>query len=146
MATEITTKHTASCLCGAVKHEVTGEPFSFLVCHCGNCQKCSGTAFMSNAFFNRKDIRLIQGKDEIKEYLDTATESGKPVARTFCKNCGSSVMIGSPGADVAGIPVGTVDNQPNWPPRKELFPHNKKSWVQGIRTLPKTKNQPKARI
>lgn len=40
-----------SCLCRSVTYEVTGEPFTMRVCHCGNCQKATGAAFMTNAFF-----------------------------------------------------------------------------------------------
>lgn len=50
-------KYHGSCLCGAVEYELTGEPFTHLVCHCVNCQKVTGTAFASNVFFN-KEVRV----------------------------------------------------------------------------------------
>lgn len=40
-----------SCLCHKVQYELTGEPFTFFVCHCVNCRKATGSAFMSNGFF-----------------------------------------------------------------------------------------------
>src|SRR6202034_265236 len=37
-----------SCLCGAVKYEVTGEPKRFYHCHCSRCRKVTGTGHASN--------------------------------------------------------------------------------------------------
>lgn len=50
--------HHGSCLCSAIKYEITGDPFTYLVCHCINCKKATGAAFMANAFF-RTDVRKI---------------------------------------------------------------------------------------
>ena len=36
-----------SCLCGAVKYEVTGEPKRFYHCHCSRCRKATGTGMRS---------------------------------------------------------------------------------------------------
>ena len=44
----------ASCLCGAIKFDITGDPVTFMVCHCVNCQKATGSVFMSNTFFKAK--------------------------------------------------------------------------------------------
>src|SRR6516225_12404475 len=33
------------CLCGKVRYSADAEPAFVGVCHCGNCQKASGTAF-----------------------------------------------------------------------------------------------------
>ena len=49
---------TGSCLCQSIKYTVTGEPLTFRVCHCVNCKKASGSAFMTNAFY----------KDEVDSY------------------------------------------------------------------------------
>ncbi|KAJ7931673.1 Mss4-like protein [Mycena leptocephala] len=40
-----------SCLCRKIRFTVVGEPFSYAVCHCSNCKKFAGSAFMTNAFF-----------------------------------------------------------------------------------------------
>jgi len=39
----------ASCLCGGVRYEVTGELGPVALCHCGMCRKATGSAFASNA-------------------------------------------------------------------------------------------------
>lgn len=32
-----------TCLCGAAKVIVTGEPIAHIVCHCGDCRKWTGS-------------------------------------------------------------------------------------------------------
>ena len=34
---------TGSCLCGAVKYEINGDPVFAGLCHCKDCQKYTGT-------------------------------------------------------------------------------------------------------
>ena len=39
---ESTTRATGSCLCGAVRYEVTGPLRKVVYCHCEQCRKTSG--------------------------------------------------------------------------------------------------------
>ena len=121
--------HSASCLCGAIKFDIAGDPLTFMVCHCINCHKATGSVFMSNTFFKQKvrpnliapwrgaqtnvlwkNVHIKQGKDQIKGYEDKATKSGRILLRSFCALCGSNVFLGTPGSDIIGIPVGVVDH------------------------------------
>ena len=45
-----------SCLCRQVRFTMAGDPFHHIICHCSNCKKASGSAFMANIFF-KKDVR-----------------------------------------------------------------------------------------
>ncbi|KAF8336122.1 Mss4-like protein, partial [Amanita rubescens] len=127
----------ASCLCGAVKFDITGDPVTFMVCHCVNCQKATGSVFMSNTFFKAKNVHITQGQDEISGYEDKATKSGRSFLRSFCSQCGANVLIGNPGGDIIGVPVGVVDDSCDWVPRRELFTHARKPWVKEITTKAK---------
>lgn len=44
-----------SCLCGAVTYTLSSPPLKRFICHCPNCQKFSGSAFMTN-FWYPKDV------------------------------------------------------------------------------------------
>ncbi|KAL1668079.1 Mss4-like protein [Schizophyllum commune] len=125
-------KYHGSCLCGAVQYELTGEPFTHLVCHCVNCQKVTGSAFASNVFFNKEQVSVIKGKEALKEYADPHTQSGKPYHRAFCGKCGSFVL-GFPEQNpkIAIVASGSLDAeyQGKWGPRKELFTQCKRPWL-----------------
>ncbi|KAF6756945.1 Mss4-like protein, partial [Ephemerocybe angulata] len=80
-----------SCLCKAVRYELEGEPVWFRVCHCVNCRKVTGAAFMANVLFPAKSFRITQGEGDLRVYEDGETASGVPMQRWFCGGCGSNV-------------------------------------------------------
>ena len=98
---------TGRCLCGQVHYTVTGDPAFSGICHCRNCQRYTGSAFETIVAFPTEAIK-VQG--ELKTYQDTG-DSGQPVFRRFCPNCGSGVT-----ADVNVLPgmtlvlAGTLDD------------------------------------
>jgi hypothetical protein len=51
-----------SCLCGAVKYEVTGEPRRFYHCHCSRCRKATGTGHASNLFLQPGALKWLSGE------------------------------------------------------------------------------------
>ncbi|KAF5327485.1 hypothetical protein D9619_005132 [Psilocybe cf. subviscida] len=146
-----TTVRTGSCLCGSVRYEITGDPFSFRVCHCQNCRKATGSAFMTNGFFQGKQVHITQGKDTLRSYADPETATGVPLHRYFCSKCGSNVLLRSeaslpenitgPRSDVAIVALGTVDKDHPWKPRVELWPELRRPFVTAIDT---TKPKPAA--
>ncbi|KAF9470482.1 hypothetical protein BDN70DRAFT_821319 [Pholiota conissans] len=110
---------TGSCLCGGVRYEVRGEPITTRVCHCANCKKATGAAFMTNGFFKEGQIRTIQGADLLKSFPDLNTESGTPLNRFFCSVCGSNVFLRSDPSgtrydDIHIIALGTLDAPVEW--------------------------------
>ena len=45
-----------SCLCGAVRYEVTGTPTAFDLDHCSRCRKSSGSAFRAELIFEATEF------------------------------------------------------------------------------------------
>lgn len=128
-----------SCLCNSVQYEITGEPFTFLVCHCNNCKKASGTAFMANAFFKPEQVVVLKGSETIRKYHDRTTASGAAVIRFFCPQCGSNIFLMN--EDHSGYTVvmtGTVDGDIKWVPRREIFTDHKRQWVT-VHPIPRSK-------
>lgn len=78
--------HKGSCLCGAVKFEVTGELGSADACHCIQCRKWTGH-FLPGTEVPRSAV-TIHGKENIKWY-----HSSEKARRGFCNKCGSSLFF-----------------------------------------------------
>jgi hypothetical protein len=57
-----------SCLCGAVKYEVTGTPTAFDLCHCSRCRESSGSAFIAELAFEAAEFEWVSGRSLIKTY------------------------------------------------------------------------------
>ncbi|KAH9481996.1 hypothetical protein JR316_0006526 [Psilocybe cubensis] len=133
---------TGSCLCKAVKYEVAGDPITFRICHCQNCKKATGSAFMTNVFFTEDKLRVTEGQEKLKVYHDHETASGNVLSRYFCSQCGSNVFLqSSDKRAVAGkiriIAAGTLDEEFDWVPKTQLWPELKQHFIHGITTTAK---------
>ena len=114
------------CLCGQVRYKVSGEPLAVVVCHCKNCQKQSGSTFSINIIGQSEQIE-IQGN--LSTYADT-NDSGDPVNRNFCENCGSPIFseILSQGNLIA-LKVGTLDDTSDIEPQTQFWCISKQNWL-----------------
>ncbi|KAJ6519031.1 DUF636 domain-containing protein [Mycena sanguinolenta] len=130
----------ASCLCHKVRFTVEGEPFTYTICHCTNCQRAAGSAFMTNASFAPEKVIVTEGQEFIKAYDDNDTTSGNIITRRFCSNCGTNLFLSSPvKTDWMALSPAMVEGQ-NWVPRRENRPDTKCSWVTEIHLEPKKKS------
>lgn len=119
-------KRQGGCLCSQVRYELSGEPLAVVICHCKNCQKQSGSTFSINIIGQSEQIE-IQGN--LSTYADT-NDSGDPVNRNFCENCGSPIFseILSQGNLIA-LKVGTLDDTSDIEPQTQFWCISKQNWL-----------------
>src|SRR5690242_4500446 len=79
---------TGGCLCGKVRYTANAEPIFIGVCHCTNCQKQSGTAFSVVVAIPKSALSITGTTKSFQDKPD----SGQPMARIFCPECGSPIM------------------------------------------------------
>ena len=121
---------TGSCLCGAVRYEVTA-PFEFLGnCHCSRCRKANGAAYVTWGILTPGTFRWTCG-----EHLVASYESSPGNTRCFCKRCGSS-LASAHGGVVGEVVVGTVDGDPGATPREHIFVGSRAHWHRITDDLP----------
>jgi hypothetical protein len=48
---------TAHCCCGALRVQVFADPNAVGVCHCGECQRRTGSVFGVAAFYKKEHVR-----------------------------------------------------------------------------------------
>lgn len=117
---------TGGCLCGRVRYTVTGEPAFSGLCHCRNCQRYTGSAFEALIAFPAASVS-VQG--ELETYDDTG-DSGQPVHRHFCPNCGSGVVNEVdvlPGVMI--VLAGTLDDPAAFKPTMDVYWSSAQPWV-----------------
>lgn len=114
------------CLCGQVRYSADVTPTFVGICHCRDCQKFTGSAFATVIGVPRKAL-------EVTGVLKTFTkrgDSGKPIERRFCPECGASVLDeceAMPGT--AMIAAGTLDD-PGWvKPAAQIYCASAQPWV-----------------
>ena len=58
------------------------------LCHCANCRKVAGSYVSSNLVIEEEKVAITDRDGSLREYVDGATGSGRPVYRSFCGGCG----------------------------------------------------------
>ena len=66
----MTTLRTGGCLCGAIRYESSGEPVFALQCHCRDCQRQSGSAYVAAVRVPAAEFHITKGNP--KHYIAKA--------------------------------------------------------------------------
>ncbi len=134
-------KFTGGCICGAVRYECSAEPVMTGNCHCRDCQKASGSAFVSALAVPKNALKITGAV----KYYDVKGDSGHTVSRGFCSNCGAR-LFGKPQAmpDLAVITAGSLDD-PSWfRPGMDLYTSSSQPWDYMNPDLPKFSKMPQS--
>ena len=81
---------TAHCSCGALRVEVSADPDVVGVCHCGECQRRTGSVFSVSAFFKKEHVRA-EGPSNI--YVRDGQE-GRKVRMHFLPDVRDDCVLG----------------------------------------------------
>ena len=84
-----------ACHCGQVKIKLTGEPVVDLYCHCHDCQRIAGGAYVPYSIYPYAGVEVTEGK--------TFRWALKDNQRTRCANCGTYLFGDPAGMGVHGI-------------------------------------------
>jgi hypothetical protein len=114
-----------SCLCGAVKYEVSGEPKRFVHCHCSRCRKATGTGHASNLFLQPGVLKWLNGEQQVRTFK---VPEAKRFTNNFCANCGSRLPRQTKDTDSVIIPAGSLDDEVPIEPQARIFTGSRASW------------------
>ena len=94
------------CFCGAVKYRLNAAPMFVHCCHCKDCQRQTGSAFVINALIEAKHV----ASDGTTEIVTLPTDSGRPHDVTRCPTCRTALWSDyGRRKTVYFIRVGTLD-------------------------------------
>jgi hypothetical protein len=133
--------YSGRCLCGAVSYSTDVEPLFTGNCHCKDCQRASGGAFVPAMIFPEARV-AVSGK---AKYFKSTAESGNIHKRGFCPKCGSRMFAkfsAMPG--MLGIAAGTLDNTSAYSPKLDFFVASAVAWNYLDPQLPKKQGAPNA--
>jgi hypothetical protein len=115
-----------SCLCGAVRFEVDGDPETATHCHCSRCRKHSGTAATIGMRVRVEQLRLLAGE----ELLATWQPDPDAGVRVFCTGCGSSLFGGQwPEGPILEVRLGALDGDPGVRPERHIHVGSAAPWL-----------------
>ena len=128
----------ATCLCGQLRLEVTGEPFAVSICNCLACKRGTGSAFGMQAGFRSDQVRRIEGRHS--DYTRVSDEADrKEHILHFCPECGSRVFYTEPTEpDLVVVSVGSFADPSFPPPTESGYDSRRHPWIglpQSMRLL-----------
>ncbi|GHD55292.1 GFA family protein [Jeongeupia chitinilytica] len=127
-------KYTGRCLCGDIHYTAAVEPLFAGNCHCTDCQRSSGGAYIPAMFFPEKEV-VVSGD---ARYFESMADSGNMHRRGFCRNCGSQLFAKFshlPG--LLGIKAGTLDDTSRYVPKLDFHVASATTWDFMNPQLPK---------
>ena len=128
-----------ACHCGRIAFEAIVDPEKVGVCHCGDCQKLSGSAYRVTVQVPRETFKLHSGEPRI--YVKTA-ESGAKRAQAFCPDCGSPISASALSDPLTcSLRVGCLDQRADLPPRRQIWCRSALGWTKSLDNLPASERQ-----
>ncbi len=115
------------CACGAVRYRLESNPMFVHCCHCRDCQRQTGGAFVINALIETGRITLLAGAPQP---TTVPTDSGGPHDIYRCGKCQTALW-----SDYGRRPalrfvrVGTLDDPGALAPDVHIFTRSKLAWV-----------------
>jgi len=123
------TKHLeGGCACGAVRYRLESAPMFVHCCHCRDCQRQTGSAFVLNALIESARVAALQG-EVVRSAMPT--DSGRPHGIDRCKACGTAVWSEYGGLSALRfVRVGTLDEPSALTPDVHIYVRSKLPWVE----------------
>jgi hypothetical protein len=116
----------ASCSCGQLSAQVSGEPVRVSICHCLACQRRTGSPFGQQARFAREAV-VLQGSSTT--YVRVGDE-GTQIHFHFCPQCGATVYYEAEWMEgFVAIPVGAFADTAFPGPNISVYEDRKHAWV-----------------
>jgi hypothetical protein len=121
---------TGGCSCGAVRYRLIDAPMFVHCCHCLDCQRQTGSAFVLNALLEAERVELLAGEPEP---VGVPTDSGRPHDIYRCPVCRVALWSTYGGRpQVRFVRLGALDQPSALRPDVHIYTRSKLPWI----TLP----------
>jgi hypothetical protein len=115
------------CACRVVRYRLESEPMFVNCCHCRDCQKQTGSAFVINALIETSRVTVLSGETKPSAM---PTESSRPHEIHRCSACGTAVWSHYGGlVTVRFVRVGTLDDPSHLTPDVHIYVRSKLPWI-----------------
>jgi hypothetical protein len=115
------------CSCGEVRYRLASEPLFVHCCHCLNCQRQTGSAFVVNLLIETDRVELLSGEPEA---VDAPRDDGSMQRIFRCPTCKVAVFSEYSYPEVRFVRGGTLDEPRSITPDVHIFTRSKVDWVQ----------------
>jgi hypothetical protein len=116
------------CSCGAVRYRLNADSMFTHCCHCLNCQRQTGSAFVINVLIEAERVELTSGEPHAVEAPRDGDLDPQRIYR--CPNCHVAVYSEYGRPEVFFVRAGTLDQPSSVAPDVHIFTRSKLPWVE----------------
>jgi hypothetical protein len=117
---------TGGCSCGAVRYRLATEPLFVHCCHCVNCQRQTGGAFVINLLIEADRVEVTSGEPRP---VDVPRDDGSTQRIYRCPSCQVAVFSDYGWPELLFVRGGTLDEPSAVRPDVHIFTQSKLPWV-----------------
>jgi hypothetical protein len=121
------------CACGAVRYRLASDPLFTHCCHCLNCQRQTGSAFVINLLIETDRVELLAG-DPLP--ADVPRDDGSKQKIFRCPTCQVAVFSQYGRPQVRFVRAGTLDQPSSVEPDVHIFTRSKLPWIALPESVP----------
>jgi hypothetical protein len=115
------------CACGTVRYRLKDKPMFVHCCHCLDCQRQTGSAFVLNALIESDRVELLSGAPVA---VTMPTGSGRPHDVYRCAACQTALWSDYGRRRVLSfLRTGTLDDPSTFAPDVHIFTRSMQPWV-----------------
>ena len=114
------------CSCGEVRYRLSSDPLFVHCCHCLNCQRQTGSAFVVNLLIEADRVEVLAGDPRP---VDVPRDDGSVQRIYRCPTCQVAVFSEYTRPEVLFVRGGTLDRPSEVAPDVHIFTRSKLPWV-----------------
>jgi hypothetical protein len=114
------------CTCGAIRYRLTSEPLFIHCCHCLNCQRQTGSAFVINLLIEADRVELLSGEPQP---VDAPRDDGSRQRIYRCPTCQVAVYSEYGWPQLLFVRGGTLDEPSAVAPDVHIYTRSKLPWI-----------------
>ena len=127
------TRLEGGCSCGAVRYRLSSEPMFVHCCHCLNCQRQTGSAFVINLLIEAGRVEVAAGEPQA---VDVPRDDGSAQRIWRCPDCQVAVFSQYTRPEVRFVRAGTLDDPSQVSPDVHIYTRSKLPWVELPASVP----------
>jgi hypothetical protein len=114
------------CSCGEVRYRLASEPLFVHCCHCLNCQRQTGSAFVINMLIEADRVQVLAGTPQP---VEVPRDDGSTQRIFRCPSCQVAAFSEYGGRAVRFVRGGTLDEPAGIAPDVHIYTRSKLPWI-----------------
>jgi hypothetical protein len=112
------------------------QPIGLIDCHCIDCRRSAGAAYVTWGSVARKDLVITKGEPRKISYANRI--------RCFAACCGTHLFFeDTKDSEMVDVTIASLDDPAPFAPQKEIWLEDKLPWVTLDESLPTFQKSPK---